>query len=664
MHHRYLAASAAVFSTLFFFGFSDVLAAEPLTAGAKSAVTASYGNVHIPDANETRGNDPFSILHGKPLSENTVLVQQLSANANVLTPQYIYELARRLWTNDRPKAMEWLAVGMARARYDALRCIDKSAQQGIAFLPAIAPDVVAGTKEDRKGFSEAGRRALGKPNLYGDGISPIWICSHGIEMINAAVQGKPSVDSEWIRPASEWGSLRNEVSKDLTRYFDEQGNLPNDPTPSNKEQLRTIVPIENGVAISNADTTFGKNGLFKIGIDSKKIFVKDGLIQPDGKIVVAVNLSDKNYKESIALVRVKPDGTLDDQFGTDGIVSTTIGANSRPEKIGLLSDGKIVVAGWAHISSDKQGISLTRYNADGSLDERFADRGIYILPKGQWPYAHALAVQPDGKVIVGGTIAIQQPRPDRGIGAFSNKEHFFLMRIDKAGVLDPDFGENGLVATDVGGGAKITALAIQRDGKIVASGTGKIDSKSRMIVARYDSSGSLDKHFGSGSFLVHEIEKGQYDSPSVAELPDGKLLVSSSVWSEKHLLLTRLLLNGAIDPTFAVGGSLMAPTGTMKYRTFPVLQPDGRVLVSGMVARVPKIDQSQPPYCNSIGVARFLVDGRGDSSFGPAGMQVVSIGTCMDRVAKVMMQGNGQVIAVGNVQSQTADHLVLLAFPP
>ena len=162
MHHRYLAASAAVFSTLFFFGFSDVLAAEPLTAGAKSAVTASYGNVHIPDANETRGNDPFSILHGKPLSENTVLVQQLSANANVLTPQYIYELARRLWTNDRPKAMEWLAVGMARARYDALRCIDKSAQQGIAFLPAIAPDVVAGTKEDRKGFSEAGRRALGK----------------------------------------------------------------------------------------------------------------------------------------------------------------------------------------------------------------------------------------------------------------------------------------------------------------------------------------------------------------------------------------------------------------------------------------------------------------------------------------------------------------------
>lgn len=664
MPHKYLAASTAFLSTLFFLGFSNEVAAEPFGAGAKSAVASSYGNVRIPDGNETRGNDAFSILHGKPMSENAVLVQQLSANADVLTPQYIYELARRLWASDRPKAMEWLAVGMARARYDALRCIDKSAQQGIAFLPAIASDVVAGTKQDRKAFSEAGRRALGKPNLYVDGISPIWICSHGIGMISAAIQGQQPGKSEWLRPASEWGSLRNEVSKDLTRYFDEQGNLPNDPFPSNKEQLRTIVSIENEVVISNADTTFGKNGLLKIGIDSKRIFAKDSLIQPDGKIVVAVNLSDKNYKESIALVRVRPDGTLDDQFGTDGVVSTTLGANSRPEKIGLLLDGRIVVVGWAHFSSDKEGITLTRYNTDGSLDERFADRGIYILPKGLWSYAHALAVQPDGKVIVGGTITIPQARPDRGIGVFANKGHFFLMRIDKAGLLDPDFGENGLVATDVGGDGKITALAIQGDGKIVASGTGNKNSKSRMIVARYDSNGSLDKHFGSDGLLVHEIEKGQYESPSVAELPDGKLLVGSSVWSEKHLLLTRLLLNGAIDPTFAVGGSLMVPTGTIQDRTFPVLLPDGRVLVSGMVARTPKIGQSQPPYCNSFGVARFLVDGRADTSFGPAGMQVLPLGLCRDRAAKVMTQGNGQVILVGSVQSQTADHLVILGFPP
>ena len=332
--------------------------------------------------------------------------------------------------------------------------------------------------------------------------------------------------------------------------------------------------------------------------------------------------------------------------------------------IGLLGgDGKILVAGWAHDGSNRQGITLTRYNADGSLDEGFGDHGLFILPNGA--YAHSLAIDSDGKALIGGIITIEQARPERGPGISVVTGLFFLTRVNEAGLLDRNFGENGFVATDVGGVDKLSALTIQRDGKIVVSGTGHKDSRPRMIVARYDSRGSLDRTFGINGLVVRDLEKGQYDWATVSELPDRKLIVSSSVWSEKHLLLTRLLHNGAIDPAFAVGGCLTVQTGSLRERTLPVLEPDGKLLVSGRVIRTPKAGESQPPYYYDIVAARYLPDGRSDPSFGPDGMQVVSTGTTITQVAKVLAQEDGRVIVVGNTFNENKvddGHLVLLGF--
>lgn len=192
---------------------------------------SELGNLRIIDPKEARRNDPFAVLHDKPLSESPMLIPQLIALANALPPPYLYELARRLWPTDSSAAMEWFAVGMARARYDAMRCVDTTSRQGIAYLPMVAPDVVKGIESDRKRFGEAGLRALARPDLFVDAVSPVWICMHGMGAINSAIQGKQLTERDWLRSSSEWEGIRQDIHKDMNKYFVEQGRPQDDPIP-------------------------------------------------------------------------------------------------------------------------------------------------------------------------------------------------------------------------------------------------------------------------------------------------------------------------------------------------------------------------------------------------------------------------------------------------
>ena len=660
--HRVSIALLTVILINFVVSVSSPVAAQGIATEDRSTDVRPLGNVLIPDASTTKGKDPFSLLHDRPISENGTLVPKLLASANVMPPQYIYELARRLWATDKPGAMEWLAVGMARARYDSRRCIDKTAQQGITFLAVIAPDVMAGIRENRKAFSEAGRRALRRSDLYVDSVSPLWICSHGMNSIISAIAGKKAIESDWLRSPTEWTSLKNEVSSELDRYFDEQGNLPNEPPLSNSESLSANVSTVAEIVGANFDRTFGQNGVFKMSIEAKDLYVKDSVIQPDGKILVAIALSDKKYVGTTALVRLRPNGTLDGEFGKNGLVSSKIGVNCRPEKVALLPDGKIVVAGWAHVNSEKEGITVTRFNANGSLDLGFADHGTLIFPKGHWFNVDALAIQPDERILIGGSITIRDQRTSGAFVTSVPRDYFFLARIDKNGAFDTDFGDKGLVATEVGGGGKVSGLTIQQDGKIVAAGTGQRGPTSPVIVARYSNTGSLDKNFGGGGLVIRETEKMRYAFPSTSVLSDGKLLVS--YFAGKELLLNRVLPDGRVDSAFADGGQRKIATGLLMYGVAPLLLTNDRVFVSGSVIRPPVAGKSQPPYYYDMALAGFLTDGRADSKFGPDGIQVLTVGAVNDRIVSLKLRGKDRIVLIGNSKDQDESQLVLIGLVP
>jgi uncharacterized delta-60 repeat protein len=206
------------------------------------------------------------------------------------------------------------------------------------------------------------------------------------------------------------------------------------------------------------DTTFGTGGLVTTTTGSGDVFANSVAIQSDGKIISAGS-SAINHAFDFALGRHNTDGSLDTTFGTDGIVTTTIGPDfDAAYGVVIQSDGKIVVTGT---SSNVTGsdVAIVRYNTDGSLDTTFGTGGIVAaaISAGAIPIG---AIQSDGKIIVAGT----SPNV--------TASNIALARYNTDGSLDTAFGTGGIVTTATATSDISTHIVvIEPDGKIVAAGT-------------------------------------------------------------------------------------------------------------------------------------------------------------------------------------------------
>src|SRR5439155_10672104 len=136
--------------------------------------------------------------------------------------------------------------------------------------------------------------------------------------------------------------------------------------------------------------------------------------------------------------------------------------------------------------------ALARYNADGSVDLTFGSGGRVVTDFGGDDAAFALAVQPDGKIVVA------------GVSTGGGSMDFALARYDSDGALDATFGSGGRVVTDLGGQDEAFALVVQPDGRLVAAGAstaaGNLDLD--FALARYNTVGTLDATFGAAGQVV------------------------------------------------------------------------------------------------------------------------------------------------------------------
>ena len=207
-------------------------------------------------------------------------------------------------------------------------------------------------------------------------------------------------------------------------------------------------------------------------------------LQPDGKLVVAGD-SDANF----ALARYNSNGSLDASFGSGGKVITSFGGTDQASAVILQPDGKIVVAGQTDtgVSID---FALARYMPDGSLDGAFGSGGRVTtnFTGTSDDLGAAVALQSDGKIVVGGT----------------SDDNFALARYTPAGVLDATFGTAGTVTTNLGGEDLLHALALQPDGAIVAVG----ESADRFALARYQAFGQLSLRLVLDPEAITEFEPG------------------------------------------------------------------------------------------------------------------------------------------------------------
>src|SRR3954449_3433517 len=186
------------------------------------------------------------------------------------------------------------------------------------------------------------------------------------------------------------------------------------------------------------DTSFGGTGLvtqdFGFGDDTGYAVT----VQSDGRILVAGTVRGSNGSTDFGVARFNTDGTLDTSFGTGGRLTTDFATSgtSVDEARAITVDsatGRIYVAGYTNRGSGND-FAVARYNANGSLDTTYGTSGKVVTNFSTNDQAMAMALQSDGKLIVGGM----------AVGDFA------LARYTTGGVLDTTFAVSGFAHNAIG----------------------------------------------------------------------------------------------------------------------------------------------------------------------------------------------------------------------
>jgi len=254
-------------------------------------------------------------------------------------------------------------------------------------------------------------------------------------------------------------------------------------------------------------------------------------IQPDGKII-AVGFTNTSFvglafNPDFALARYNTDGSLDSTFGVGGKVTTDFnGLGDVASGVAIQGDGRIVVVGSSQVTPlapEVTQFSIARYNTDGTLDLTFGIGGkVRPFFFGQFDQANALALLPDGKIIVAGVVS--------NFNLLSASD-FGMIRLNTDGSTDTTFGSNGKVTTDFSSEFDSAhAIAIQPNGKIILVGVvskvGISQNSTDFAIARYNSDGGLDATFGSAGKVTTDFFGFSNSANAVVIQQDGRIIAA------------------------------------------------------------------------------------------------------------------------------------------
>jgi len=268
----------------------------------------------------------------------------------------------------------------------------------------------------------------------------------------------------------------------------------------------------------------------------------------------------------------------------------------------------------------------------GQLDTTFATKGIFLLNSiGQQGGSTRVALQTDGKIVLAAPSGDPQ-KSNNGIA---------LVRLNTDGTPDASFGTAGEVVFGVNHTVPV-GVAIQIDGKIVVGSAAgaNVDGGGGFALARFNSNGSVDNSFGTGG-QVEVVPFGTAISAALVLQPDGKILMTGSN------AVARFDSNGQLDTTFGTGGLSVLPFfGAAAI----AVQSDGKILIASATSGL-DLDT------DGI-IVRFNPNGTLDKTFGLVG-QISSVASGGDfglggvaPVSSIVLQADGKFIVAGALTSK------------
>jgi uncharacterized delta-60 repeat protein len=346
-------------------------------------------------------------------------------------------------------------------------------------------------------------------------------------------------------------------------------------------------------------------------------------------------------------------------------------------------------------------VSLSAQAAPGDLDPTFGNGGTNTYPGMNLLYAAGMALQPDGKILVGGV---------GYVGSSQSNRRFSIIRYLPDGSLDTSFGTNGIafssfvnyevLLTDIarlpggrivavgyysrslgfpsvyavdsiiavfsgqgvqetlfiahhGSGlyAKANAIAVQTDGKFIVVGETGAGYKSQIpykqTLARFTENGAYDESFGSGGIVLNP-DAGIGDS--IAIQPDGKIVTAGGN------VIVRYFPNGNADTDFGNNGKVIAPAPPFNNGGISLaVQPDGKIVGAASVNNDPNYDFS---------VFRLNANGTLDHGFGTNGQTITPVTNQNDMVRDLVLQPDGKILVAGQSKPYTMSDVTIARYNP
>lgn len=465
----------------------------------------------------------------------------------------------------------------------------------------------------------------------------------------------------------------------------------------NNEGELTFVRFKNSGLV---DSTFGINGILNYASGIGNITTKTVAVDPNGSLWLG---GTSYFPDAYFLRKFNADGTVDNNFGLNGIITGKYASNgtSSIRDIMSLVNGSMLVLG-EFTSDQAQFISLIKYKIDGSLDAAFGNGGSIIDTFKIFSGAfNDLFILPDSNILVSGRLgsnmvsvkyspngSIIKGYGDKGIlkvnygpigyneissliwNPYINKVYALgytialfpqyaqsdvisyndvditLTRLDTEGNLDTSFGYQAKTTSHVFiDGADAKALAIQEDGKIILA-MGIVGGGT--MLTRLHTDGSTDRTFGN--FGKIELLNLVMSSNDGLLLYNNKILVTGS----KGLALTVCVLSidGIPDTSFNKVGQEILTLNKYMTGSAIVVQND-KILIAGSYSNNSFTDFD-------FLVIRLLFNGKIDSTFGINGLSIIPFGNNKDEASHLKIRKNGKIVVIGEAEINFTSYLAIV----
>lgn len=342
--------------------------------------------------------------------------------------------------------------------------------------------------------------------------------------------------------------------------------------------------------------------------------------QTDGKILIAGGFHTYNGTSRLRIARLNIDGSLDPSFNPG---SGAYGNYYHPDIhcIAIQSDGKILIGGSFRFYNGTARNCIARLNLDGSLDATF-NPGSGATNNND-PAIYSIKVLGNGQVLIVGDF-----------NSYNGISRKCIARLNSDGSLDASFNPGSGVTININSNTPVQALVTQTNGKILIGGRfSAYNGVTRQSIARLNSDGSLDSSFTSA---LYAGLFGQYTALYVSSIciqNDGKILVAGR-FSDSNFVagkcFARLNSDGSLDTSFNTGSG----PNNDSYIHAMALQSDGKILIGG--GFITSYNGTNQPS-----IIRINSDGSLDASFspGPNPNYPAIFAICIQSDSKILVGG-------------------------